>query len=77
MAQAISAEVDRGSTLVDVKGSYTGNAHQMLLCACSKSQIYKVRTATRAVDPEALFMVTEISEALGEGFEPSKVPGSS
>lgn len=76
VAQAISAEVERGSTLVDVKGSYTGNTHQMLLCACSKSQIYKVRTATRAVDPQALFMVTEISEAMGEGFEPPKVPGS-
>ncbi len=76
IAKAIDAEVDRGSTLVDVKGTYRGEQHQMLMCMCSKSQIYKVRSATRAVDPQALFMVTEISEAVGEGFEPPNIPGA-
>ncbi|MDL2324112.1 YitT family protein [Ruminococcaceae bacterium OttesenSCG-928-A16] len=76
IADAISAEVDRGSTLVKATGTYTGQEREMLYCACGKNEIYKVRTAARAVDPDALVMVTEASEVIGEGFVPPNIPGN-
>ncbi len=75
IADAIDAEVERGSTLVPATGAYTGIRRDMLLCACSKSEVYKVRTAARAVDPHSMIMITEASEVIGEGFDPPKIPG--
>ena len=76
IADAISVEVDRGSTLVKATGSYTGTGRDMLLCACAKSQIYKVRTAAHAIDPNSMVMITEASEVFGEGFAPPPIPGN-
>lgn len=68
IAHAIDVEVERGSTLVKATGTYTGESRDMLYCACSKSEVYKVRTAAHAVDPDSLVMITEASEVFGEGF---------
>lgn len=76
IAKAISNEVDRGSTLVKAIGTYTGAQRDMLLCACSKSEIYKVRTAAHAIDPGCMIMISEASEVFGEGFVPPPIPGN-
>lgn len=69
-ARAISDEIERGSTLIKAIGTYSGDGRDMLLCACSKSQIFKVRAAAHAVDERAMVMVTEVDEVYGEGFKP-------
>lgn len=69
-AKAISLSVGRGSTLVRSIGSYSGLERHLLLCACSKSEIIKVRNAVHDVDANAFVMITEASEVLGEGFTP-------
>lgn len=76
IADAISNEVDRGSTLVKATGAYTGQQRDMLLCFCSKSEIYKVRTCARAIDPGSMIVISEASEVIGEGFHPPKIPGN-
>lgn len=76
VAEAISIEVDRGSTILDGKGTYTGESRDVLLCVCSKSQLYKVRMAARSVDPGSMVIVAEASEVLGEGFSPPMIPGN-
>lgn len=76
IADAISNEVGRGSTLVKATGTYTGQGRDMLYCACGKNEIYKVRSTALALDPDALFMVTEASEVFGEGFVPPAIPGN-
>lgn len=68
IANAISNEVDRGSTLLKATGTFTGEEREMLLCACSKSQLYKVRTTAHSIDPTAMIMISEASEVFGEGF---------
>ncbi len=75
VADAIMEKVYRGATIIDVTGAYTGERRYMVLCACSKSELYKVRNVTRSVDEGALFMVTEASEVVGEGFVPTQLPG--
>ena len=68
-AQAISDEIERGSTLIKAIGTYSGDGRDMLLCACSKNQIFKVRAAAHKVDERAMVMITEVDEVYGEGFK--------
>lgn len=68
----VAAKIDevcaRGSTSIRAQGSYTGTHRQVLLCACSKAEAYKVRSAAHLLDPSAFVMITETSEVFGEGF---------
>ena len=72
VANAISESTERGSTLIRAVGSYTGQDRDVLLCACSKSEAYKVRAAAHRVDPKCFVMITETSEVFGEGFLEAK-----
>ena len=67
-AARISEETERGATLVRAIGPYSGTERHLLLCACSKSEIFKVRNAAHSVDASAFVMITEASEVFGEGF---------
>ncbi|WP_394961817.1 YitT family protein [Candidatus Allofournierella merdavium] len=68
VSRAIDKAVERGSTLVDVTGSYSGLPRRMVMCACSNNEVFKVRQAAYRVDPGALVMICEASEVFGEGF---------
>lgn len=68
-AQRINEVTGRGSTLVPAVGTYSGQQRDMLLCACGKAQVFKVRNVAHEVDPGAFVMVTEASEVFGEGFK--------
>ena len=73
VSRAIDAAVERGSTLVDVTGSYSGLPRRMVMCACSNNEVFKVRLAAHQVDPGALVMICEASEVFGEGFRAPEV----
>ena len=73
VAKAIDRAVERGSTLVDVTGAYSGAARQMVMCACSNNEVFKVRQAAYREDRGALVMVCEASEVFGEGFRPPEI----
>lgn len=68
VAVKIDESCSRGSTIIRARGSYTQIDRQVLLCACSKAQAYKVRSAALLEDPDAFVMITETSEVFGEGF---------
>lgn len=76
IADGISREVERGSTIVRATGAFTGEDRDMVLCVCSSNEIYKVRSAALIIDPEALLIIAEASEVLGEGFHPPAIPGN-
>ena len=71
-ADEVSKKIDqisgRGSTAIRAIGTYTKEEKDVLLCACSSSQAYSVRSAAHEVDPDAFVMLTETSEVFGEGF---------
>lgn len=68
IAQAIMEETERGATLADVRGAYTGNPHQMMMCVCSKVEVFTSRRIINRIDPGAIVMLTTVDEAYGEGF---------
>lgn len=68
VAEKIADVTGRGSTAMKAMGTYTEEKKDVLLCACSSSQAYIVRSAAHEVDAEAFVMVTETSQVFGEGF---------
>lgn len=71
VARGIDGATGRGSTLLPATGAYTGRPVQVLLCACSRREAYKVRAAAHTADPAAFVMITETTEVFGEGFRPT------
>mgnify|MGYP000849831249 CR=1 FL=1 len=73
IADEISRQCERGSTMVKAVGTYTGTERQMLLCVCARPQVYRIRMAAYRIDPGCMVMVTETGEVYGEGFvDPGK-----
>ena len=66
----ILIDVDRGATILKAVGAYTMEEKAVLLCAARKSQFGQIKRIVREVDPNAFFIVSEVSQILGEGFKP-------
>lgn len=67
-AERISDICKRGSTIISAAGAYTGNNKQMLVCACSNSQVYTIKRAAMECDGSAFIILTDASKIYGEGF---------
>lgn len=73
IADEISRISERGSTMIKGMGTYTGKERQLVFCACSRMEVYKIRTATHKIDPRCMVMISEVNEVYGEGFaDPAK-----
>ena len=72
-ARQIGQITERGVTLIEAIGAYTGGRKYVLMCACSKSEAYMVKTAVHQVDERAFLRFTETSEVFGEGFQEKKL----
>ena len=68
IAKGITEELNRGATLVDVKGAYTGQSHQMLMVVCSKVEVTHARRIINMADPKAIILLSTVDEAYGKGF---------
>lgn len=75
ISQRIDEAVGRGATLIKATGAYSEADRDLVLCACSKSEIYKVQSAAHQVDPDAFVMITEANEVFGEGFKNPRQAG--
>jgi len=76
VADAILIELDRGVTLFQVKGCYTGQPREMLLCVVSTSEVTHLKELIYEIDSKAFVIVTSAHEVLGEGFTEVKRLGS-
>lgn len=61
-------DMNRGVTLLQVKGAYTGAEKQVLLVAFRQREIVPIKRMLREIDPKAFFIVCDAHEILGEGF---------
>ena len=68
ISKNIDEEVKRGSTIINAIGSYTRKDKHIILCACSKNQVYTIRKLIRKIDNKALMIITEYNEVYGYGF---------
>lgn len=68
VAEAIDEATHRGATFLKGQGSYTDQEKDIVMCACSKKQMYLIQDAVREVDPKAFMIIMESSEVMGQGF---------
>lgn len=74
IGQAILAELERGVTLLDVRGGYTEARHDALYVVVSRVQATRLKRLISERDPHAFVVVSEAHEVLGEGFRPMARP---
>ena len=61
-------DMNRGVTLLQGKGAYTGAEKQVLLVAFRQRESVPIKRMLREIDPKAFFIVCDAHEILGEGF---------
>ena len=66
--ERILKDCNRGVTIVNAVGGYTGEARTQLICVLSSSQFYKLKNIVHEIDPQAFYYVVRASEVGGEGF---------
>ena len=60
--------VDRGSTILQGYGGYTGEKKEVVMCASSGKEMYLIRKRVHEIDERAFVIVVESNEVIGEGF---------
>jgi len=68
IAKRIMDEIDRGVTMLEGRGAYTGNEKDVILCAVTRTQITQLKDMINEIDPKAFVLVADVREVMGEGF---------
>jgi len=71
---AILQDMERGVTVFQGEGGYTGEPKRVLLCAVSQSEVSRLERLVSRIDPEAFMIVQSASEVIGEGFRGFSAP---
>lgn len=74
--EAVIAEItqtmERGVTILQGKGGYTGADRPVLYCVVTRSEVNQLKELVHEADPAAFMVIGAAHEALGEGFRPLK-----
>ena len=61
-------EIERGCTLLDAKGAYSGTSRPVVMCVMSRQEMTALKRIVQEEDEKAFMFITDAHEALGEGF---------
>ncbi len=64
----LQKDIDRGSTILQGIGGYTGDERPVLFTVLSKTEFVLLRSYVRKIDPNAFMIINYIHEVEGEGF---------
>ncbi|MDS0526219.1 YitT family protein [Clostridium sp. SHJSY1] len=64
----ITREVDRGCTVFNGKGGYTGEENCVIFTVLDRRQFIQLKKFMKAEDPNSFITVNEAQEVLGKGF---------
>ncbi|WLD91807.1 YitT family protein [Alkalihalobacillus sp. AL-G] len=68
IANRIIKELDRGATVLNGKGTFTGEQKEVLYCVIARNEIFRLRNMIQQIDPHAFVAVNDVHDVLGEGF---------
>ena len=74
IAGAVTREMHRGVSILPVRGGYTGEDKNMLICAVRSSEVARLSRIIRRIDQNPFIVVAEAGEILGEGFKMGEDP---
>ena len=64
----ILENINRGLTIVEAVGGYTGNDLKMIICVMTSSEVSEIRGNMKSLDENAFMYITQTSEVSGIGF---------
>ena len=70
VADRILRDMSRGVTALPGTGMYTGQPHNVLMCAMTVTEVPQLKAVVSAEDPNAFVIVSPVQEVLGKGFAP-------
>jgi uncharacterized membrane-anchored protein YitT (DUF2179 family) len=70
---AILEELGRGATAFAARGLYTGDDREVIFCVVSRMEIDDLKKIVHALDPDAFLVISDVHEALGEGFKEARI----
>ena len=73
IGQAIMAELGRGATGFAARGLYTGDDREVIFCVVSRRELDDLKNIVHTIDPEAFLVISDVHEALGEGFKEARI----
>ncbi|EDS78536.1 YitT family protein [Clostridium massiliodielmoense] len=65
----IMEELDRGCTMIQGKGAYSGKSKEILYTVLDRKEFISLKNYLKEIDPKAFVIVSEAREVLGEGFK--------
>jgi uncharacterized membrane-anchored protein YitT (DUF2179 family) len=73
IVRAIHEKLDRGTTLIQASGGYTGSDKRVVYCVVSREEVRRIQQIVHDIDQRAFVVVNDVHEVLGEGWTyPSK-----
>ncbi len=62
-------KLERGVTIYDAKGAYSGQSKEVLITIMSRREFIKLKDFIKEIDNRAFITVSDVHEVLGEGFK--------
>ena len=72
VSERVLEELERGVTILQGTGAYTGAERPVLYCVITRAEVATLKAIVNEVDPRAFMVIGVAHEALGEGFRPLK-----
>ncbi|RPJ19353.1 MAG: YitT family protein [Chloroflexi bacterium] len=72
ISERVLEELERGVTILEGTGAYTGAERPVLYCVITRAEVATLKAIIHEVDPRAFMVIGVAHEALGEGFRPLK-----
>ena len=72
ISNRVLEELERGVTILEGSGAYTGESRPVLYCVVARSEVATLKAIVHECDPLAFMVIGVAHEALGEGFKPLK-----
>lgn len=69
VGDAILHELGRGATALHGTGLYSGEERDVIFTVVSRTELEDLKAIVHALDPEAFVVISDVHEALGEGFK--------
>jgi len=69
VTQKIFDDLDRGVTILKGQGAYSGKERDVILVVVSQTEVARLKTLVRDIDRDAFVIISNVHEALGEGFK--------
>ena len=68
IADEIMSKLERGVTLFQATGAFSGEAKQVVYCVINRTELSQFKEIVRDLDPQAFLAISEVPEVVGEGF---------